>query len=276
MWSGCLQTCRVWSGRLQTCRVWSGCLQTGRVWSGCLLTCRVWSGCLQTGRVWSGCLQTCRMWNGCLQTCRVWSGRLQTCRMWSGCLQTCRVWSGCPLMSTYLPSWALLNGPQKRCCKGDCRSRDSPATWNLHTEQRTVTPALQVQVWWHDCSKWLAAKVIQEACVIERVHFAFKSTEARWLIRDGDRGAGRGVGGTKEWRLDRGSRPKKTGETVDRRQNNGSVKEVSPRHCAATSALRNCCFNCRAGQSQRRIYPKWRGGGWREGSFTRGGGEGGG
>ena len=31
---------------------------------------------------------------------------------------------------------------------------------------------------------------------------------------------------------------------MDRRQNNGSVKAVSPRHCAATSALRNCCFNC--------------------------------
>ena len=44
---------------------------------------------------------------------------------------------------------------------------------------------------------------------------------------------------------------KKTGETVDRRQNNGSVKAVSPRHCAATSALRNCCFNCRVGQSHK-------------------------
>ena len=36
---------------------------------------------------------------------------------------------------------------------------------------------------------------------------------------------------------------------MDRRQNNGSVKAVSgPRHCPATSALRNCCFNCRARQ----------------------------
>ena len=52
--------------------------------------------------------------------------------------------------------------------------------------------------------------------------------------------------GTKEWRLDRGYRPKKAGETVDRRQNNGNVKAVSPRHCPATSALRNFCFNCRA------------------------------
>ena len=55
-------------------------------------------------------------------------------------------------------------------------------------------------------------------------------------------------GGQGDW-LDRGNRPKKTGETVDRRQNNGSVKAVSPRHCPATCALRNCSFNCCAGQS---------------------------
>ena len=71
------------------------------------------------------------------------------------------------------------------------------------------------------------------------------STEARWSIRDGDR-VGRG---RESERLDRGNRPKKTGETVDRRQNNGSVKAVSPRHCPATCALRNCSFNCCAGQS---------------------------
>ena len=55
------------------------------------------------------------------------------------------------------------------------------------------------------------------------------STEARWPIRDRDR-VGRG---RESERLDRGNRPKKTGETVDRRQNNGSVKAVSPRHCPA-------------------------------------------
>ena len=66
----------------------------------------------------------------------------------------------------------------------------------------------------------------------------FTSTEARWPIRDGDR-----VGkGRESERLDRGNRPKKTGETVDRRQDNGSVKAVSPRHCPATCALSNCCF----------------------------------
>ena len=76
--------------------------------------------------------------------------------------------------------------------------------------------------------------------------YCFMSTEARLLIRDGKR--------VREWRLNRGYLLKKTGETVDRRQNNaGSVKAVSPRHCAvATSAaLRNCCFNCRAGQSHK-------------------------
>ena len=72
------------------------------------------------------------------------------------------------------------------------------------------------------------------------------STEARWPIRDGDRVAGRG---RESERLDRGNRPKKTGETVDRRQNYGSVKAVSPRHCPATCAPRNCSFNCCAGQS---------------------------
>ena len=44
---------------------------------------------------------------------------------------------------------------------------------------------------------------------------------------------------------------RKTEEALDRRQNNGSVKAVSPRHCSATSVLRYCCFNCRAGQSHK-------------------------
>ena len=77
------------------------------------------------------------------------------------------------------------------------------------------------------------------------VSCCFTSTEARWPIRDGDR-VGRG---RESERLDRGNRPKKTGVTVDRRQNNVSVKAMSPRHCPATCALRNCCFNCCAGQS---------------------------
>ena len=42
---------------------------------------------------------------------------------------------------------------------------------------------------------------------------------------------------------------------MDRRQNNGSVKAVSPRHCPATCALRNCSFNCCAGQESLRQCP---------------------
>ena len=38
---------------------------------------------------------------------------------------------------------------------------------------------------------------------------------------------------------------------MDHRQNNRSVKAVSPCHCPATCALRSCCFNCRAGQSHK-------------------------
>ena len=45
--------------------------------------------------------------------------------------------------------------------------------------------------------------------------------------RDGLLGTGTEWEGDKtEWRLDRGYRPKKTGENVDRRQNNGSVSGV--------------------------------------------------
>ena len=56
------------------------------------------------------------------------------------------------------------------------------------------------------------------------------STEARWPIRDGD-GMGRG---RQSERLDRGNRPKKTGETVDRRQNSRCPLAIAQRlvHCA--------------------------------------------
>ena len=66
------------------------------------------------------------------------------------------------------------------------------------------------------------------------------------LIRDGNRGEG---GESVKARPRAPTR--KTEEAVDRRQNNGSVKAVSLRHCPATCALRNCCFNCRAGQSHK-------------------------
>ena len=71
------------------------------------------------------------------------------------------------------------------------------------------------------------------------------------LIRDRDM-VGWGVGGGGERVKARPRAPtRKTEEAVDRRQNNGSVKAVSPRHCAAASVLRNCCFNCCAGQSHK-------------------------
>ena len=71
------------------------------------------------------------------------------------------------------------------------------------------------------------------------------STEARMLIRDGngEKGGGEGEGGERVEARQRAP-TRKTEEAVDRRQNNGSVKAVSPRHCPATSALRHCCFNC--------------------------------
>ena len=67
-------------------------------------------------------------------------------------------------------------------------------------------------------------------------------------------GGGGGEGGRKSEGSTADTARKKTGETVDRRQNNGSVKAVSPRHCAATSALfqlpcwaesqRQCTLHC--------------------------------
>ena len=64
------------------------------------------------------------------------------------------------------------------------------------------------------------------------LHCCFTSREARWLIRDGDRvGRGRQSEGSTAETV------RKNGETVDRRQNNGSVKAVSPRHSPATCAL---------------------------------------
>jgi len=64
---------------------------------------------------------------------------------------------------------------------------------------------------------------------------------------------GRGQG-RKGKRYSEGSRQaptRKTKAAVDRRQNNKNVTAVSARHCAATSVLRNCCFNCCAEQSHK-------------------------
>ena len=79
-----------------------------------------------------------------------------------------------------------------------------------------------------------------------KLSWCFTSTEARWPIRDGDR-AGRGrqsEGSTAETARKRPERPWTAA--------NGSVKAVSPRHCPATCALRNCCLNfCAWTESQR-------------------------
>ena len=69
-------------------------------------------------------------------------------------------------------------------------------------------------------------------------HFALRPQKRGGLL-----GTGTGGGkGTKERRLDLGYRPKETGETVDRRQNNGSVKEVSLRHCTAQLLFQLPCW----------------------------------
>ena len=73
--------------------------------------------------------------------------------------------------------------------------------------------------------------------------FCFTSTEARLLIRGGERG-GRG-------RESKGSTADTARKRLERPWTAARTVEVSPRHCPATGALRNCCFNCRAGQSHR-------------------------
>ena len=106
---------------------------------------------------------------------------------------------------------------------------------------------------WRRGTRHLGSMVGEDRFNLMRLdHFVSRPQKRGGLLGTGTGGGGRGGReGTQEWRLDRGYRPKKTGETVDRRQNNGNVKAVSPRHCPATSALRNCCFNCRAwAQSQ--------------------------
>ena len=109
-------------------------------------------------------------------------------------------------------------------------------------------------------SSWASSEDIYmpfSACFIPRhlltIIIALRPQKRGCLLGTGTVGGGGSEGGkrAREWRLDRGYRPKKTGETVDRRQNNESVKAASPRHCPATSAPCNCCFNCRAGQSHK-------------------------
>ena len=138
-------------------------------------------------------------------------------------------------------------------CPG-CRSKDLRLLQLIATQTSThhvwrtslagilLPNVLRSWLWWLQMCSW---------CVLDCPQcqpFCFTYTKVRLLIRDGDGGGGGKR--MKEWRLDCRYHPKKTGETMDHRQNSGSVKAVSPRHCAVTSALCNCCFNCRVGQSQ--------------------------
>ena len=70
--------------------------------------------------------------------------------------------------------------------------------------------------------------------------FCLTSTETRMFIRDGGRG-------TKEWRLNLRRRPGRPCRGPPPEQQN--VKAVSVRHCATTTAPRNCCPNCYVEQS---------------------------
>ena len=89
-------------------------------------------------------------------------------------------------------------------------------------------------------------------------HFCFFIVALRPRKRDGLLGTGTGVGRGRQSEGSTAETARKRPErpwTVDRRQNNGSVKAVSPRHCPATCALRNCCFNCCAWTESLRQCP---------------------
>ena len=79
------------------------------------------------------------------------------------------------------------------------------------------------------------------------------STEASGLLGTemGGGGGGTEKGGCRRVKARPHAPTRKTEEAVDRRQNNKHVKAVFPRHCAATSVLRSCCFSCCAGQSNK-------------------------
>ena len=82
----------------------------------------------------------------------------------------------------------------------------------------------------------------------DRHHFALRPQKRGGLL---------GTGGEGDERVK--ARPRPISPEKDRRDRGPppeqwkcQVKAVSPRHCgAATSALRSCCFNCRAGQSHK-------------------------
>ena len=84
--------------------------------------------------------------------------------------------------------------------------------------------------------------------MLEKRICCLKSTEANRPIRGGDEWEIR----TEEWiKTSRQAPTWKTKNAVDRHQNNKMLKAVSVRHCAATTAPRNCCPNYYSEQSHK-------------------------
>ena len=84
-----------------------------------------------------------------------------------------------------------------------------------------------------------------------RVECWFTSTETVRTITDGDRRLGGGVGGRKSEGSTADTARKRPERAWNAVRTMEVLKAVSPRHCPATSAPRNCCFSCRAGQSHK-------------------------
>ena len=117
--------------------------------------------------------------------------------------------------------------------------------------------------------EWKATCILQNSCgeqrqcpenqlLITHPRTHFFSVALRPRKRGGLLGTGWGEGGTKEWRLDLEYRPKETGESVDRRQNNGSIKAVSPRHCQRLVHCATAVSTAVFGQSQCQLHCCWR------------------
>ena len=118
---------------------------------------------------------------------------------------------------------------------------DTALTLPLFLGRSTASSVFRVGARGQSSPHSLALRTPSPHCPPFLLSCCLTSTEARWLIRDGDR-VGRGresEGSTAEPVRKRPERPWTAART-----HNGSVKAVSPRHCPATCALSNCCFNC--------------------------------
>ena len=98
---------------------------------------------------------------------------------------------------------------------------------------------------------WIITMKTPATSVLKDGPCCFTSTEARLLIRDGDGGGGGGGRGqeseglTADTTWKRLERPWTAARTME------VLRRCPPHRCTATSALRNCCFNCRAWQSHK-------------------------